>query len=76
MFTCRTEGPAEWKAVVAAIKSVVEEATFDITGESLTFTAMDPSHVALVDLLRPGNAIQNFQCDRSTRFTLRVEDIA
>lgn len=76
MFTCRTEGPAEWKAVVAAIKSVVEEATFDITGESLTFRAMDPSHVALVDLFWPGNAFQNFQCDRSTRFTLRVEDIA
>jgi proliferating cell nuclear antigen len=75
VFSCRTASPVEWKAVVSAIKSVVEEATFEITSESLAFRAMDPSHVALVDLVWPSNAFQAFQCDKQSRFALRVEDL-
>ncbi|MGH9917928.1 MAG: proliferating cell nuclear antigen (pcna), partial [Nitrososphaerales archaeon] len=44
MFFAKTAGSQEWKAVAAAIKTLVEEATFEVSSEGLVFRAMDPSH--------------------------------
>jgi proliferating cell nuclear antigen len=75
MFMAKTAGSLEWKAVSAAVKTLVEEATFDATSEGITFRAMDPSHVALVDLTWPSSAWTNFECDRPFKFSVRVEDL-
>jgi proliferating cell nuclear antigen len=75
-FLARTASPAEWKAVTATIQTLVEEATFDISGEGITFRAMDPSHVALVDLFWPNGDFQKFECEKAERFTVRMEDFA
>jgi proliferating cell nuclear antigen len=64
----------EWKAVASAIKTLVEEATFEATNEALIFRAMDPSHVALVDLQWPNSAFEKFECDKQFKFSVRVED--
>jgi len=60
--------------VAAAIKTLVEEATFEATNEGLTFRAMDPSHVALVDLLMPNSSFEKYEVDKPFKFSLRVED--
>ena len=65
----------EWKAVAAAVKTLVEEATFEATNEGLTFRAMDPSHVALVDLLMPNSSFEKYEVDKPFKFSLRVEDL-
>jgi proliferating cell nuclear antigen len=75
MFFAKVSSSSEWKAVAAAVKTLVEEATFDATGEGLTFRAMDPSHVALVDLSWPMVAWEKYECDKPTKFSLRVEDL-
>lgn len=75
MFYAKAATSSEWKAVGAAVKTLVEEATFDATGEGLTFRAMDPSHVALVDLSWPLTAWEKYECDKPTKFSLRVEDL-
>jgi proliferating cell nuclear antigen len=75
MFHAKAAGASEWKAVSAAVKTLVEEATFEVTGEGLTFRAMDPSHVALVDLLWPNSSWESFECDKPFKFSLRVEDL-
>jgi proliferating cell nuclear antigen len=75
MFFAKAATSSEWKAVAAAVKTLVEEATFDATGEGLTFRAMDPSHVALVDLSWPVTAWEKYECDKPTKFSLRVEDL-
>ena len=74
MFLAKSASASEWKAVSAAIKTLVEEATFDATNEGLTFRAMDPSHVALVDLLWPSVAFESYQCEKPFKFSVRVED--
>lgn len=74
MFFARTPTSAEWKAVAAAVKTLVEEATFEATPEALIFRAMDPSHIALVDLYWPNTAFEKYECDKQFRFSLRVED--
>lgn len=75
MFLAKTAGSSEWKAVSAAVKTLVEEATFDATSEALTFRAMDPSHVALVDLLMPNSSFERFECEKPFKFSVRVEDL-
>lgn len=75
MFTARTSSSAEWKAVAAAVKTLVEEATFDANSEGITFRAMDPSHVALVDLTWPSSSWAAYECDKPFKFSVRVEDL-
>jgi len=75
MFYAKAATSQEWKAVAAAVKTLVEEATFEATGEGLTFRAMDPSHVALVDLSWPLVAFEKYECDKPFKFSLRVEDL-
>ena len=66
---------AEWKAIAAAVKTLVEEATFEANAEGLTFRAMDPSHVALVDLSLPNSSWTAFECSKPFKFSVRVEDL-
>lgn len=75
LFLAKTASSVEWKAVSAAVKTLVEEATFDANSEGITFRAMDPSHVALVDLSWPASSWAAFECDRPFKFSVRVEDL-
>jgi proliferating cell nuclear antigen len=74
MFFAKTAGSQEWRAIASAIKTLVEEATFEVSSEGLVFRAMDPSHIALVDLWYPNVAFERFECDKPFKFTIRVED--
>ncbi len=75
MFFAKTASSQEWKAVASAVKTLVEEATFEATNEKLSFRAMDPSHVALVDLEWPNSAWEKYEVDKPFKFSLRVEDL-
>jgi proliferating cell nuclear antigen len=75
LFFAKTATSQEWKAVASAVKTLVEEATFEATGEALTFRAMDPSHVALVDLLMPNVSFEKYEADKPFKFSVRVEDL-
>ena len=75
MFLAKSASATEWKAVAAAVKTLVEEATFEASTEALTFRAMDPSHVALVDLLLPNTSFEKYEIDKPFKFSLRVEDL-
>lgn len=57
------------------MKTLVEEATFDATSEGIAFRAMDPSHVALVDLTMPNSSFQSYECSKPFKFSIRVEDL-
>jgi len=74
MFFAKSAGSQEWKAVASAIKTLVEEATFEVSPEGLVFRAMDPSHIALVDLNWPNSAWEKYSVDKQVKFTIRVED--
>jgi proliferating cell nuclear antigen len=75
LFLAKTTSSLEWKAIAAAVKSLVEEATFEANSEGLTFRAMDPSHVALVDLTMPNSSFSSYECSKPFRFSVRVEDL-
>ena len=75
MFTAKTSTTSEWRAIAAAIKTLVEEATFEANSEGLKFRAMDPSHVALVDLAMSNSSFSSYECDKPLKFSVRVEDL-
>ena len=63
VFSAKTSGSEEWKAVISAVSTLVEEATFEATVEGISFRGMDPSHVALIDINWPNTAFERFECD-------------
>ena len=41
-FSAKTNTSDEWKAIISAISTLVEEATFEATVEGISFRGMDP----------------------------------
>ncbi|MFN4336923.1 MAG: DNA polymerase sliding clamp [Candidatus Nitrosocaldus sp.] len=74
MLIARSRSAEEWKTVVSAISTIVEEATFEATSEGISFRGMDPSHVALIDVQLLNSAFEHYICDGSIRFAVRVDE--
>ena len=75
-FFAKSSSPNEWKTIVTCIQTMVEDATFDISPDGLSFRGMDPSHVALVDVFWPSSGFERYECNKSDKFTVRIEDYA
>ena len=76
VFSAKTGGSEEWKAVISAISTLVEEATFEATGEGIAFRGMDPSHVALIDIAWPNSAFEKYVCDQDVKFGVRIDEFS
>lgn len=76
MFSARTSGSDEWKAILSAISTLVEEATFEATAEGISFRGMDPSHVALIDISWPNSAFEKYECDGDIKFGVRIDEFS
>lgn len=76
VFYAKSSSPTEWKLIANTVATLVEEATFEATAEGLGFRAMDPSHIALIDLFLPNSAFEKYDCDGVFKFTVRVDDFS
>lgn len=76
VFSAKTIGSDEWKAILSAISTLVEEATFEATAEGITFRGMDPSHVALIDISWPNSAFEKYECDGDIKFGVRIDEFS
>ncbi len=65
-FSAKTSTSDEWKAIISAISTLVEEATFEATVEGISFRGMDPSHVALIDISWPNSAFEKYRLIESS----------
>ena len=75
-FLAKTAAPSEWKEIASCVSALVDEATFEVSPDGITFRAMDPAHVALIDILWPSSAFEKFECTKADKFTVRIEDFA
>ena len=75
-FSAKTNTSDEWKAIISAISTLVEEATFEATGEGVSFRGMDPSHVALIDISWPNSAFEKYNCDGDIKFGVRIDEFS
>lgn len=76
MFAAKTNGSDDLKAIISAISTLVEEATFVANAEGITFRGMDPSHVALIDISWPNSAFEEYECDSDIKFGVRIDEFS
>jgi len=76
VFSAKTSGSDDLKAIISAISTLVEEATFVSNAEGITFRGMDPSHVALIDISWPNSAFEKYECDSDIKFGVRVDEFS
>jgi len=76
VFSDKTSGSDDLKAIISAISTLVEEATFVANAEGITFRGMDPSHVALIDISWPNSAFEKYECDNDIKFGVRVDEFS
>ena len=76
VFSAKTTGSEEWKAVISAVSTLVEEATFEATVEGISFRGMDPSDVALIDINWPNTAFEKYECDSDIKFGVRIDEFS
>ena len=75
-FSAKTNSSDEWKAIISAISTLVEEATFEAPVEGVSFRGMDPSHVALIDISWPNSAFEKYSCDGDIKFGVRIDEFS
>ena len=76
MFAVKTEGSDDLKAIISAISTLVDEATFVANADGITFRGMDPSHVALIDITWPSSAFAAYKCDDDIKFGVRIDELS
>ncbi len=75
VFKAETAGSDDLKAIISAVSTLVDEATFVASAEGITFRGMDPSHVALIDISWPNSAFEKYECDGDIRFGVKIDEL-
>jgi proliferating cell nuclear antigen len=75
-FSTFAESSMDWKAVASVLQSIAEDATFDVDADGIRSRAMDPSHVALVEVSLSPRSFEKLDCPKPTRFTVHMEDFS
>jgi proliferating cell nuclear antigen len=63
------------RAVVEAIKPIVDEAVFTATSDGITFRAMDASHVSLLDISWKRDGFLEYECNEEVTFGVRIDEL-
>ena len=61
--------------VAKVISTLVEDATFCIDVEGITFRGMDPSHVAMIDIALPNAMFEKYDVEGESKFAVRIEEL-
>ncbi len=75
MLIIKSKSAYEWRTIMQAISTIVDEAVFNATSEGIMFRAMDPSHVALIDIIWSSAAFEYYRCDGELIFAVRVDEL-
>jgi len=65
----------DFEQVLKSISTIVEDATFNVSPDGITFRAMDPSHVALIDVSLPNAMFEKYEAEGESKFGVRVDEI-
>ncbi len=64
-----------WKNLMAAVSTLVDEATFKVDQNGIRLRAMDPSHVAMVDFEMPKNTFQEYLCEQPINICVNMGEM-
>lgn len=75
-FNITIKGSKEFKTSISVIQGIIEEATFNVTKEGMSFKGIDPSKVCYVSVNLPSEKFIKFVCDEETKFTIRTNEFS
>jgi len=75
VFKARMADARNWKNLITAIATLVDEASFTVNEEGIRLRAMDPSHVAMVDFEWPKTVFEEYVCDEPTKLCVNVAEM-
>ncbi|MBU7031572.1 MAG: proliferating cell nuclear antigen (pcna) [Theionarchaea archaeon] len=73
MFRAKLEAKT-WKKIINAIASIIEEVSIDVTSEGIKFTAMDPSHISMVDFHMGKEHFEEYELTEETSLGLDIDE--
>lgn len=75
MFKAVISDAKLFRNLMSAVSTLVDEANFDLDPDGLKIRAMDPSHVAMVDLGLPRDAFQEYECSQHVTVRLSLDGL-
>lgn len=76
MFEARLVQGSLLKKVIASVKDLLNEATWDCSSTGMSLQAMDSSHVSLVSLLLRSDGFDTYRCDRNISMGIKLASMA
>ncbi|TFG05478.1 MAG: proliferating cell nuclear antigen (pcna) [Promethearchaeota archaeon] len=75
MFKAVHEDPNQLIKIFDAIATMINDATLNVSKAGVSIRAMDPTHVAMIDLELPKEAFKSLECDRTTPIRINLPDL-
>jgi proliferating cell nuclear antigen len=75
LFRLRLADARLWRSLIAAISTLVDEASFTADKWGIRLRAMDPSHIAMVDFEWPKSVFEEYTCEEETRICVNVNEM-
>jgi len=75
MFKAKISDAKLLRDLITAISTLVDEATFNITPESIQLRAMDPSRVAMIDFEMPKTIFDEYTADTPTKMCINITEL-
>ncbi|MFH1722627.1 MAG: proliferating cell nuclear antigen (pcna) [Candidatus Altiarchaeota archaeon] len=76
MFQATINDVKSFRDSIEAIAVLIDEGTFQIDKNGISLRAMDPSQIALVDLLMPPSAFEEFKADEPTTLGIDFTELS
>ncbi|MHA1265709.1 MAG: proliferating cell nuclear antigen (pcna) [Candidatus Helarchaeota archaeon] len=75
MFKLTPQNPGNFIKIIDALATIIDVATLKISNDGLSVKAMDPSHVAMVDLEMPPEAFEDLKSDGTSLLRINLTDL-
>lgn len=72
MFTAKLEAKT-WKKIINALVAIIDKASIEVTKEGLKFTAMDPSHICMVDFSMEKEQFEEYEIKEAENLTMGID---
>ncbi|MFQ6088859.1 MAG: proliferating cell nuclear antigen (pcna) [Candidatus Methanofastidiosia archaeon] len=70
MFSARLKAKT-WRKIVNAVSAIVEEVPIELTKKGIRFTAMDPSHISMIDFKMKSKHFEEYKL--TEEFTIGID---
>lgn len=75
MFKASLDSAGSFIKIIDALATIIDVATIKVSKAGVSVKAMDPSHVAMVDLELPSDTFTDYKCDKTLPIRINLTDL-